>query len=160
LFAQYDNNDLRRSLFFKNGGPGNVTFIGSYDGSRAPFGGIATDEIYLIATECYARMNNINNAMATLNSLLTKRWVSGTFVPLSASDQDSALKLILTERRKELVYRNLRWGDLKRLNAEGKYKQTLTREILGQTYTLGPGDRRYEFQLPAKVVQLSGMQQN
>lgn len=160
LFAQYDVNDLRRALFFKNGGAGNITFIGSYDGSRAPFGGIATDEIYLIAAESYARTGNINNAMDMLNSLLSKRWLSGTFVALTASDQDAALNLILSERRKELVYRNLRWGDLKRLNEEGKYTHTLTRNVLGQSYTLAPGDSRYELKLPAKVIELSGMQQN
>jgi len=160
LYALYDSNDLRRALYFKNGGPGNISFQGSYDGSRAPFGGIANDEIYLIASECYARTNKITNAMNMLNSLLITRWKEGTFIPFAASDQDSALALILNERRKELVYRNIRWGDLKRLNVDGRYPVTLTRTVAGQLYTLPLADGRYALPLPIKVIQLSGMQQN
>ncbi|MGN6639527.1 MAG: RagB/SusD family nutrient uptake outer membrane protein [Mucilaginibacter sp.] len=160
LYADYKGNDLRKTLFFKNSGPGNIIFKGSYDGSRTAFGGIATDEMYLTAAECYARGGQVSNAMTALNTLLANRWQTGTFIPYAAADANSAILLILAERRKELVFRNLRWADIKRLNNEGTYPVSIVRNVAGQTYSLPPNDLHYVLPLPVKVVQLSGMQQN
>ncbi|SDE95043.1 SusD family protein [Mucilaginibacter pineti] len=160
LYALYNNNDLRRTIFYKNGGIGNITFKGSYDGSRVCFGGIATDEIYLIYAECAARTGNISDAMDKLNSLLLKRWKTGTFNPITANDSSTALRSVLEERRKELVFRNLRWADLRRLNKETAFSKTLTRIVDGKNYMLTPNDAKFTFPLPNKVVQLSGMNQN
>lgn len=160
LYNSYDQNDLRKVIFFKNGGVNNVTFKGSYDGSHNNFGGIATDEIYLIASESNARLGNITDAMSVLNQLILKRWKKGTFVPFGANDQRTALQTILLERRKELVYRNIRWSDLRRLNKDSNYQTIITRVVNGQIYTLNPGDLPYTLSLPIKVVQLSGIQQN
>ncbi|MFP9100715.1 RagB/SusD family nutrient uptake outer membrane protein [Flavobacterium sp. RHBU_24] len=91
------------------------SYWGSYDGSPLPFSGIATDEIYLIKSECLARAGKFTEAMQVLNTLLEKRWIAGTFFPLSATGT-AALDIILSERRKELVLRGLRWSDLRRLN--------------------------------------------
>ena len=160
LFSMYSDDDLRKTLFFSNNGPGNIYFKGSYDGSEVPFGGIATDEIYLIAAECYARSDDRENAMKTLNSLLVKRWRNNAFSPLSAVSQADAVNQILNERRKELVFRNLRWGDLKRLNKETIHQTTISRMLNGVNYLLLPLDKRYNLPLPEKVINLSGMQQN
>jgi hypothetical protein len=160
LYGLYDINDLRRNIFFKNGGPGNITFRGSYYGQRSPFAGIATDEVYLILAECYARNEDIANAMLNLNKLLIKRWRLGMFVPVDASNKSEALKQIILERRKELVFRNLRWSDLRRYNLEADYKQTLIRKVNGQLYQLSPGDGGYVYPLPLKVIELGGLVQN
>lgn len=108
LYQSYYSNDLRKKVFFKNNGNGSYAFKGSYDHGIALFNGIATDEIYLIKAECLAREGNIQPAMNTLNKLLIMRWKTGTFIPLTAVDMQSALVIILTERRKELVFRDLR----------------------------------------------------
>jgi tetratricopeptide (TPR) repeat protein len=160
FFSQYATSDLRRTVFFRNSGAGNITFKGSYDGSRLNFAGIATDEVYLIAAECEARAGNTTEALNLLNNLLIKRWRTGSFVPFSASNPSAALSLILTERRKELLFRNLRWSDLRRLNLEEQFQKTLSRSVNGQTYQLPPNDNRYVLPLPVKVVQLSGMALN
>jgi tetratricopeptide (TPR) repeat protein len=160
LYGLYDINDLRRNIFFKNGGPGNITFRGSYYGQRSPFAGIATDEVYLILAECYARNEDVANAMLNLNKLLIKRWRLGTFVPVDASNKAEALKQIILERRKELVFRNLRWSDLRRFNLEADYKQTLIRKVNGQLYQLNPGGGGYVYPLPLKVIELGGLVQN
>jgi tetratricopeptide (TPR) repeat protein len=160
LFGLYATTDLRRTVFFRNSGAGNITFKGSYDGSRSNFAGIATDEIYLIAAECEARAGNTTEALNLLNKLLIKRWRTGSFVPFSANSPGVALALILNERRKELLFRNLRWSDLRRLNLEEQFQTTLSRSVNGQTFQLPPNDNRYVLPLPVKVVQLSGMAQN
>ncbi len=160
LFASYTPNDLRRSLFFKSNGDGTYGFRGSYNQSGLLYNGITTDELYLIKAECLARKGNLPAAMDALNTLLVTRWKTGTFVPFTAADAPTALAIILAERRKELLFRDLRWTDLKRLNRDPALQQTLRRRISGTDYILPPNDNRYAQPIPASVIALSGMQQN
>ena len=92
--------------------------------------------------------------------MIVKRWKTGTFTPLAAGSMQDALILILRERRKELVFRDLRWTDLKRLNKETAFQQTIKRKINGQEYILLPNDNRYALPIPQSVISISGIQQN
>lgn len=163
LYDQYEDNDLRKSAFYYMEDDV-IRYKGSYDNAgyfgMHFFGGIATDEVYLIRAECYSRAGNSSNAMADLNHLLSKRFEEGTFVPLTATDADEALEIILKERRKELVFRGIRWSDLRRLNQDPRFAKTLTRELNGEIYSIAPGDERYTLPIPDLVIQLTGMQQN
>lgn len=159
LYRSYAANDLRKTVFFKANADGTFSFKGSYNTTVNLFSGIATDELYLIRAECYARAGNITSAMNDLNTLLQTRWKTGTFVPLSAANQQAALNLILTERRKELVFRDLRWMDIKRLNKEG-VGIAIRRNLNNQLYVLPPNDNRFALALPKEIIGLSGMQQN
>jgi hypothetical protein len=114
----------------------------------------------LIRAEAYARQNKTDLALADLNLLLSKRFKSGQFTPITNTDAKQALKLILMERRKELMFRTLRWSDLKRLNKEPDYAGNLTRKINGVVYELKPNGIRYTLQIDGDVIQISGMQQN
>ena len=78
---------------------------------------------------------------------------------ITAATEQEALTKILTERRKELPFRGLRWMDIKRLNKEGA-NIILVRNMNGQTYTLQPNHIRYALPIPESVIALSGMQQN
>lgn len=160
LYASYVADDLRKSLFFRlRISPNTYSFKGMYSGEYDLFVGIANDEVYLTRAECNARKGDINAAMADLNALLSKRWKTGTFVPFSAASPDEALSLVLSERRKELIFRDLRWMDIKRLNKEGR-NIVLKRIIAGQEYVLLPNDNRYALPLPADIVNLTGIPQN
>lgn len=159
LYASYDSNDLRKEIYFKNNPDGSVYFRGSYNGIYTNFNGLATDEIYLTRAECLARGGNVASAMEDLNSLLIKRWVSGAFTPFTAINPTDALQKILTERRKELLMRMLRFTDIKRLNKEGA-NISITRLIQGQRYTLSPNDPRFALPIPDVVIKYTGMQQN
>lgn len=158
LYDLYAANDLRKSIFFKTAGL-DIQFKGSYEGSIALFGGLATDEMYLIRAEGYARSGNVDQAMADLNRLLLKRWKTGTFVPFTADSPNQAVNMILLERRKELLMRGLRWMDIKRLNKEGA-GISLNREINGVFYNLPPNDPRFALPLPEYLIELTGMPQN
>ena len=160
LYKLYSDNDLRKKIFFSDNGDSTYWFKGSYDHSIALFNGIATDEMYLIKAECQARERNTQDAMITLNTLLKNRWKKGTFIPLSATDMQSALEIVLFERRKELIFRDLRWTDLKRLNKEPAFQQTILRKLNGVEYKLEPGDNRYALPIPQSVINISGIQQN
>lgn len=158
LYNLYDTNDLRKSLFYLTSANTTVLKRG-YSAQLFSTSSLATDEMYLIRAECYARAGNVSASMNDLNTLLKLRFKNGTFVPYVASDAANALQQILIERRKELVGRGLRWPDLKRLNKEGA-NITLTHVINGTTYTLLPNDPRYVFPIPDDEIALSGIPQN
>lgn len=161
LVASYHDNDLRKSMLFTINSQGHYTFTGRYDYNGYQYSGIATDEIYLIRAECNARDGNVPAALEDLNYLLSKRWKSETeFIPYKADDSDTVLHLVLWERRKELIFRGLRWTDLRRLNKEERFQVTISRTINGQTHSLPPNDPRYAMPLPDSEVQLNGLEQN
>lgn len=160
LYNSYNDNDLRKAIFFRLNTDQTVLFRGNYTGNiSGKFCSVAVDEVYLIVAESYARKGSYQQAMDYLNALLLTRYKSGTYTDLKANDATEALEIIKTERRKELLFRGLRWMDLKRYNRDGE-NITLTRTVLGQTYTLKPNDLRYAIAIPEDIIQLSGITQN
>ncbi len=159
LFESYTSNDLRKSIFFSDNGDGTMGFRGTYLGSYGLFVGLATDELYLIRAESFARQNKVQEAMNDLNTLIVKRFKAGTFVPHLTNDYSEALNLILEERRKELLMRGIRWMDIKRLNKEG-FDINLYRTINGQLYSLPNSDGRFALPIPEDIISLSNMPQN
>ncbi len=173
LYNSYSANDRRKNVFFGEGSDwsgtpnGIIGFRGNYDGanlgvlSSALFMGLATDEMYLIRAECYARTGNTALAMQDLNTLLVKRMVP-PYVNRTASSANDALVQVLRERRKELVFRTLRWTDLRRLNKDSQFATILRRDMNNITYIpLQPNDLRYVFLIPTEeVIKLTGMEQN
>lgn len=159
LYNQFEANDLRKSLYFRSNNNGTYYFRGSYSGNNAPFGGIATDEVWLMLAECQARKGMTSEAMESLNTLLRKRWRNGTFTDLSAATAQEALAVILYERKKELIFRSLRWMDIKRLNKEG-YNISIRRIIHENLYELRPNDPRFALSIPLEVIGLTNMPQN
>lgn len=65
---------------------GGYGFRGNYDGTTSgnSFNGIAVDELLLVKAECAVRLGDRALALLTLNQLLEKRMVKGTFVPVTA----------------------------------------------------------------------------
>lgn len=159
LTGSYQNNDLRKTLFFRSAAKGRLQHVGRYTGTARAFCGIAANELLLISAECHARTGNPPAAISQLNKLLKKRFKEGTFIELDARDADSTLNLILFERRKELVFNGqTRWEDLRRLSKERPVK--LMRHANGLNYELVPGDKRYVLPFPDLEIQLSGIAQN
>lgn len=162
FIASYDDNDLRKTLFFNyNPSTGRTSFRGSYDVLALKlFDGIATDEMLLTRAECNARFGNNQAALDDLNKMLRLRYKPGKFLDYTISNTTDVLTLVLKEREKELFMRGLRWNDLRRLNKEAGRAVTLQRKVNGVTYTLPPNDPRYTLQIPDNEILLSGIQQN
>lgn len=159
LLRQYQEYDLRRKIFFTSGTT-TVRRKNFYDGtSPSLYTGLATDEVYLNRAECLAREGATEKAMEYLNRLLEARYATGHFTALQATDAATALQIILTERRKELVMRGIRWSDLRRLTATDT---TLVpaRLINGTRYTLLPGSNTYILPIPPDVIKASGIAQH
>ena len=165
LISEYHPNDLRLVIFFNRQTDGSYRMKRAYHGyGLYPFAGLATDEVYLIKSECLARRNQPVMAMEWLNRLVIKRWNSASipsqaYTPLFSSNGEDALEKVLLERRKELVWRGHRWEDIKRLNKEGK-NIILERTVNGILYTLLPNSPRYTFPIPDNEIWMSGIQQN
>lgn len=159
LYSSYQLNDIRKQAFFRPSGS-YYSFKGSYDGGNLFFNGIAVNEIYLIKAEAAIRQGKIALGMQQLNLLLQKRWKTGTYVPFTAATQNDALSIVLTERRKELLFRGLRWSDLRRYNQHPELAKTLIRKINTQVYTLQPNTNRYVLPIPDNEILISGIQQN
>lgn len=158
LYNSYDENDLRRILFFRKELDGKYSFKGHY--RAAMFSGTSTPEVLLIGAESRVRLGDDSGAIKQLNLLLQKRYKTGQFVPYSAKSSSQNLEIILKERRKELLTRCLRWQDLKRLNRDPRFSKTLTRNIGEESYSLPPGDPRYILPIPQYVIDFNGVIQN
>ena len=160
-------NDRRYSLFFVQSDKSSYAYY--YDfGSGASIWqttatlnrfyyatvGLRTAEVMLIAAEANARLGNNSAAMQYINDLRIKR-IYGYQAEVAPSSQTDMIKLIITERRKELLFGFHRFWDLKRFNTESEYAKTITRvfpvvnkEVPQKTYTLLPNSRLYIIPFP------------
>ena len=159
LIKTYENEDLRKVAFFKKGTNGYSNMKGNYTGGTRQFNGLTTAEMLLINAECAARSGELIDALSSLNLLLEKRFKTGTFIPIEGLDQEQLISLVLNERRKELLFRGLRWMDIKRLNLEGR-DITPQRKINGSLIQLPPNDNRFALPLPNYIIKLAGVPQN
>lgn len=165
LLEMYQPGDLRRNIFYYTKTNGTIGFKGGYTGNATPvFVGPTVDELYLIRSECLIRKDKVAEGLQVLNNLLRKRWDPNLFTPIATSEKQKALDYVLDERRKELVFRGLRWSDLRRLNQDPLYKRTIKRTavINGEQVTveLVPESKHYTYQIPAEVLEINGLPQN
>ncbi|KKO89067.1 hypothetical protein AAW12_23200 [Sphingobacterium sp. Ag1] len=160
LYGMYKPNDLRKEIYFMRNSLGNYNVKRGYlGGGSYPFTGLATDEIYLIKAECLIRSGSDASAIKVMNDLLIRRYAKGKYNPIESMDSKALLALILDERRKELVWRGLRWTDLKRLNKEGGGIE-LKRQVGAQNFTLPANGNRYTFPIPDDEIAFSHIMQN
>lgn len=161
IINSYHENDLRLPIFFARNTQGNYYVKTGYFGASSyPFHGPAVNELYLVKAECLARRGETGQAMEWLNNLMVKRFKNTeTYEPLTATNQQEAIHLVLEERRKELIWRGIRWSDIKRLNKIGA-NITLRRQLNSQEYTLQPNSIRYAFPIPDDEITRSKIEQN
>ncbi|MCH5719935.1 RagB/SusD family nutrient uptake outer membrane protein [Niabella hibiscisoli] len=163
LMNNYETNDLRRTAYFTKSG-NYYQFKGSYTQTSRNFTGISTAELLLIRAECLVRSTtngsgNLQKALEDLNNLLSKRYRTADFIPVTANTREAALDRILLERRKELLFRGLRWMEVKRLNKEGK-NIVMRRFLDGNLYTLEANASYYALPIPIDIIEVTGIPQN
>ncbi|REG77514.1 RagB/SusD family nutrient uptake outer membrane protein [Algoriphagus antarcticus] len=152
LFSLYDSTDLRRSIFFKESRtPGKFNFVSRYSGDYFDWGGLAVDEVLLDRAEALARIGNDSQSLADLNYLLINRY-KGNFVPLDLKGSELMTRILL-ERRRELLFRGIRWMDLRRLNQDPKFAVTLKRMVYGKEKILLPGGSGYTVPIPERELE-------
>lgn len=154
LYDSYDDDDLRKVLYYDASSSGRYTFKGKYDGNQnsSTFCGFVLDEVYFTLAEAYVRNNQISLGENALNTIMEKRWRSNQYRPYQFSDKNTALNTILDERRKSMIKRSLRWLDMKRLSADPLTSFVAVRKSDENSSILNPGDLRYAFLIPLRVM--------
>lgn len=159
LYSLYEDADLRKVIYFGDNGDGTYRFRGMHSGNSSKPSALTISELLLIRAECSVRLGMLEDGAEAINSLMENRWKAGEFVPYQFLDTESALEVVLQERRRELVMRGLRWVDIKRLNRDG-HNIVLRRRVNGESYELLPNDLRYAIAIPETVIELSNIEQN
>lgn len=159
LYAMYEANDLRKTVFFNDNKNGTFGFKGSYEGNANLFSGVAVNEVLLIRSESLARAGKLSEALADLNRLLRNRYKKNTFTERTGTGQKEVLDQVLAERRKELLLRGLRWVDVKRLNREDA-GISFSRSIKGTVYNLVAKSSGFALPIPERVIEVAGFEQN
>lgn len=152
FYNSFSNADSRKVLYFYDR-DGQIGYKGSYNGNFYLFSGLTTSELFLIKVECTLRLGNRAEALATLEFFLNNRYNRIDNLGLSTLSDIDLLRFVLEERRKELVFRGLRWEDLRRLNREKDFETIVSRNIAGEFFELLPGDAAYVFDIPPSVLQ-------
>lgn len=165
IFDSYEANDLRKVVFFRESATGDIQFKGNYDGQGAMyFAGVATDELYLIRSECEIRAGKISDGLAILNHLLKFRYETGTFIEYTDLTDKQALDRVLLERRKQLIKRGVRWMDLRRLNTEtgrlGVIYRKTDNGVDNDVYQIKPEALNYAYPIPPAALRHGGYEQN
>lgn len=159
LYKSYEVFDLRKDLFFNRLPSGGYGFKGNYyEDNSIFFNGLTTAELYVICAEAYMVMGHLSRSSDFLNQLLLKRYVQSEFSPYDGSEPNYE-NIVLGERRKELVFRGLRWSDVRRYNTLGR-DILMERNIDGERFFLRKGSPRFTVPIPESVISISGIQQN
>ena len=143
----YRSGDQRRTKFYKRVTSSTYSLLkGGNDELASSF---RTAELYLTAAEAYARLDSMDQAIASLTPLMEKRLnqsaLQTTLELIKDMTQEELIQEILDERARELAFEGHRWFDLRRTT-----RLALTRTYNGETFTLTP--EKYTMRFPAEAV--------
>lgn len=156
VYNLYDSTDLRKTILFGPSPIEGMYFLkGKYTANLNFFTGLATDEVILDRAESAARLGMEEVALSDLNFLLQNRYKTGTYSPIVDLSGDELLTKIIDERRKELVFRGIRWLDLRRLNLDPSRAVTINRIWNGSEAVLTPNSEGYVFPIPPREINLN-----
>ncbi|PRD47630.1 RagB/SusD family nutrient uptake outer membrane protein [Sphingobacterium haloxyli] len=158
LYASYGSNDQRKELFFQEENE-TFTFRGSYaQDLYTHFTGLSTSEVYLIYIESAIRTGQVSDGLEKLTLFLSHRYDSFD-MELESKLENELLDFVMDERRKELVFRNRRWEDIRRLNLLGE-EISIRRQLAENIYILEPGSLNYAVLIPIEAIAYGGIPQN
>ncbi|WP_164122722.1 RagB/SusD family nutrient uptake outer membrane protein [Sphingobacterium sp. xlx-130] len=151
----FDADDLRRVFFnpyMEIGAPWNglYTYMEQFAYVNP---GITTAEMYLIRAESRARTKDLAGAMQDINTLRKNRIKADEFTDMTATSETDAVKFILLERRKELLFKGARWFDMRRLNNDPQYGFTAYHYFIdGTKVAIEPNSPSYTLNLPESAL--------
>lgn len=166
LVQLFGENDERFNMFFKttgnleyyfDEGSGAALWDSSITYSKFQYMavGMRTAEVYLMLAEADARLGELTEATNVLNQLRSKRVRGAEAMVEEPATKEEMIKIIIDERRKELLFGFNRFWDLKRFNTETEFAKTITRvfpvvtqNVEQKTYTLKPESRLYIIPFP------------
>ena len=112
-------------------------------------------EFYLIAAEAANELDNQDEALRYINTLMEKRYTAKKYPEYSAAldglDRDALRVEIANERQREFAYQGHRWFDLRR-TTQPELKKSYEGEEFTLEFTLEQGDERYTLRFPSEAV--------
>ncbi len=116
--------------------------------------GMKTTHMYLIIAEAEIRKGNYGEAMKALDAIRVCRIDPSVYAPLegTVSNATDAIAHLKQTAHGENIYSVYGFINKKRWNLLDGYKQTITREIAGVTYTLTPDSPMWIFPFPQNAV--------
>lgn len=148
FISMYRTGDQRRTKFYKRVTSSTYSLLKGGDDEFAS--SFRTAEIYLIAAEASARLDETEDAINYLTPLMEKRLnqsaYNSTLALINEMTQEELIQEILDERARELAFEGHRWYDLRRTT-----RPALTRTYDGETYTLTPA--QYTLRFPTEAVE-------
>lgn len=124
----------------------------SYEQNSA---GMTTSDLYLIKAECLIRSGyaeKLQEGMNVINYIRERRISPTDYAPLSAATEAEAMACLKKVSRIELLFTWRNFVNIKRWNTEDAYKETITRNINGATYTLKPDSPLWIFPFPQSAT--------
>lgn len=153
LYNSYHTDDLRKTAFFRSS-ESYQRFKGTYSMSTSwLFTGLTTAEMFLIKIESMCRIGDFKSAINLLNDFRKYRWNKDrVFLELKADSRSEAIRIVLLERRKELLFRGLRLSDVKRQGLEDS-SLNLKRKIQGRLVVVTATSDKLILGLPTDIVE-------
>ena len=94
--------------------------------------------------------------MDVLNEVRKTYILPEKYQPLSASSVAEAIRYVRQAKDNQLIFSIVPFGDARRLNAEGTYARTLTKEIDGKQISLAPSSHLWTFPFPKGAIDNPG----
>lgn len=161
LYRSFDDEDIRKQLYFRtNVRNDGVNFVGDFSQNTgsAKFCGMTTAEVVLTRMECLIRTGDTQEAVTLLRRFLEHRYRTGSVPAVDQHNSEELLAMVLLERRKELMFRGLRWSDIRRLSFDAAHEVHLRRNLAGKYYELTPLEQRtFAYGLPQEVLERSDL---
>ncbi|MCM1050694.1 MAG: RagB/SusD family nutrient uptake outer membrane protein [Paenibacillus sp.] len=157
----YDPDDLDNDLLIikaNNEKSYGVPYIMTYDmRSYHNTIGIKTTHMYLILAECAIGRGDIGSAMEYLDMIRVKRIAPSHYQDLKGRVQDKAEAIRCLKKTCHGEYAYTIWNFFcrKRWTKLDDYKETFTRVLCGNTYTLTPESDLWVFPFPVSVMALN-----
>ena len=116
--------------------------------------GLTTADMHLTEAECLLRGGNIDEAMNVLDKVRVNRIDPEIYKPLkgNVTSKEEAIIHLKQAYRLEGFCTMKTFCNMKRWNIENDWKETLTKTINGDTYTLSPESRLWVFPFPINVL--------
>lgn len=163
FYNSYADEDQRKRLFFSLKPDGFRAYVGDYAkaSSGTKFCGLTTAEVILIQAECMVRGNDLAGARNSIDRLLKMRYTHSAIPNIGGMNQTDLLKFVLEERRKELLFRGLRWSDMRRLSVEELGADRWERDMVSETFVMTKERLKdFAYKIPELVIEQSGIEQN
>ncbi|MFH6967877.1 RagB/SusD family nutrient uptake outer membrane protein [Flavobacterium sp. FlaQc-28] len=146
LIAAYNKTtDLRFPLYFAASGSRFRILKGGNDDQKSSF---RSSELYLTKAETLLKLDNINDAKATVLTFIKNRYTPAGYDQLASSintmNATDLTNFIFEERRREFPVEGHRWFDLRRST-----QKQIVHKFMNIEYTLIQNDPRYTIIYPA-----------